>query len=60
MYHVRILLMLSVCTDEVDCIFLLYLLVAQLKTVGHFLAMAMAALTTFRDKLVLPTSSYLI
>ena len=52
--------MLSVCTDEVDCIFLLYLLVAQLKTVGHFLAMAMAALTTFRDKLVLPTSSYLI
>ena len=41
-------------------IFLLYLLVAKLKTVDHSLAMAMAALTTFRDTLVLPTSSYLI
>jgi hypothetical protein len=43
-YHVRILLMLSVWTDEGDCLFPLYLLVAQLKAAGHFLAMAMGAL----------------
>ena len=35
-YHVRILLMLSVWTDEGDCLFPLYLLVAQLKAAGHF------------------------